>query len=239
MTAQFMKTAGLRESGHCLAVLVRAFRNDPVVRWMYPDPVQYEEYFPGLVKAFGGKAFEHDTAHYARRFVATALWLPPDILPDEEALVAQIEASIPARNRAAVFAVFEQMDAWHPREPNWHLPLIGTDPRHQGKGHGTRLLHHALAICDQQQLPAYLEATSPKNISLYERHGFEALGVIQAGSSPPIIPMLRRPGRSLRSGPGEVFVRTREYQNETRVVEQVYPPTEEESRHGCSMSHQF
>ena len=29
-------------------------------------------------------------------------------------------------------------------------------------------------------------------IRLYERHGFELLGTIRAGSSPPIFPMLRR-----------------------------------------------
>jgi len=28
---------------------------------------------------------------------------------------------------------------------------------------------------------------------LYERFGFEALGVIQAGTSPPMWPMLRKP----------------------------------------------
>jgi GNAT superfamily N-acetyltransferase len=226
MISQHVNTAGQLESGYCISVLTQAFRNDPVIRWMYPDPVQYEEYFPRLIKAFGGKAFEHGTAQYARQFVATALWLPPGVLPDEEALVAQVEESIPARERAAIFAVFEQMDAWHPRDPSWHLPLIGTDPDHQGKGHGTRLLRYALSICDQQQLPAYLEATSPKNISLYERHGFEALGVIQAGSSPPIIPMLRTPCPSLRPVPGEVLRGARKYRNETHIVELISSSTE-------------
>lgn len=39
----------------------------------------------------------------------------------------------------------------------------------------------------------YLEASSPRNKALYERHGFEATGVIQAGSSPPMWPMVRTP----------------------------------------------
>ncbi len=42
-------------------------------------------------------------------------------------------------------------------------------------------------------IPAYLEATSERNKRLYERHGFEATGVIQSGSSPPLWPMLHKP----------------------------------------------
>jgi ribosomal protein S18 acetylase RimI-like enzyme len=95
--------------------------------------------------------------------------------------------------RDDVFAVFEAMAKYHPTEPHWYLPLIGVDPSHQGKGHGAELMTHALQRCDREQVPAYLEASSPRNISLYRRHGFETLGTIQVGSSPPLVPMLRVP----------------------------------------------
>ena len=42
---------------------------------------------------------------------------------------------------------------------------------------------------------AYLESTNPRNIPLYERHGFERLAILQYGSSPPMVPMLRKPRR--------------------------------------------
>ena len=93
----------------------------------------------------------------------------------------------------AMFSMFEQMDALHPQEPHWHLPLIGVDPAHQGKGIGSALLSHILDVCDAQNVSAYLEATSPQNVPLYERHGFEAVGSIQVADSPQIIPMLRKP----------------------------------------------
>jgi ribosomal protein S18 acetylase RimI-like enzyme len=84
------------------------------------------------------------------------------------------------------------MGRYHPREPHWYLPLIGVDPACQGGGCGAALMRHALSRCDRDRAPAYLESTNPRNITLYERHGFERLGTVQVGTSPPIVPMLRR-----------------------------------------------
>jgi hypothetical protein len=49
-------------------------------------------------------------------------------------------------------------------------------------------MKHALIPCDRDQKPAYLESSNPKNITLHEQHGFELLGTIQVGASPPICP---------------------------------------------------
>ena len=92
-----------------------------------------------------------------------------------------------------MFSMFEQMDALHPQGAHWHLPLIGVDPAHQGKGIGSALLSHVLKVCDSHNMSVYLEATGPRNIPLYERHGFEKVGSIQVADSPQIIAMLRKP----------------------------------------------
>jgi GNAT superfamily N-acetyltransferase len=193
MPIQNVKPASQTEIDQCVALIVLAFSSDPAARWLYPDPLAFLEYFPRFVRAFGGKAFEHGAAHYIDRSAA-ALWLPPGTQPDEEAFMVLINESVPSPDQGAIFAVLEQMSGYHPEEPHWYLPLIGTDPRQQNKGYGSALLSYALAICDQQKMPAYLEATSSRNVPLYQRHGFEVLGTIQAGTSPPITPMLRRPG---------------------------------------------
>jgi GNAT superfamily N-acetyltransferase len=186
-----VKAASQTEIDQCVALMVLAFSSDPAARWMYPDPHAFREYFPRFVRAFGGAAFEHGSAHYMDGSAA-ALWLLPGTQSPEDALVALIRDSVPARDQDALFAVFEQMGQCHPREPHWYLPLSGTDPGQQGKGYGSALLSYALAICDEEKMPAYLEATSPRNVPLYQRHGFEVLGTIQAGTSPPITPMLRK-----------------------------------------------
>jgi GNAT superfamily N-acetyltransferase len=176
----------------CVATIVLAFSSDPAARWAFADPHAYFEIFPRFVRAFGGRAFDQGSAHYIEG-CAAALWLPPGIEPDEETMVALIESAAADNDREAMFGVFEQMAAFHPKEPHWYLPLIGTDPARQSQGHGSALLRHALAICDRQKMPAYLEASSPRNVPFYQRHGFEALGTIQVADSPPITPMLRQP----------------------------------------------
>lgn len=147
---------------------------------------------PRLVRAFGGKAFTHHGAYCTEENAGAALWLPPGVHPSEDELSEVLRGTVPQFLFDAVAGTFEQMAQYHPGEPHWHLPLIGVDPAHQGKGHGDALMSFALEQCDREHRPAYLEATSPRNISLYRRHGFEPLGTIKAGSSPPIVPILRR-----------------------------------------------
>ena len=97
------------------------------------------------------------------------------------------------REQEDLFALFEQMESYHPKDPHWYLPLIGVDPTHQGQGYGSALMQHGLLPCDREQTQAYVESSNPRNISLYKRHGFELLGTIQVGTSPLVFPMLRKP----------------------------------------------
>jgi ribosomal protein S18 acetylase RimI-like enzyme len=181
----------LSDAEQAIAAIVLAFSTDPAARWSFPDARRYLTHFPAIVRAFGGKAFAHGTGYHVSGFGGAALWLPPGIRPDEEALTAVLKSSVAAERQAEVFAVFEQMGRYHPQEPHWYLPLIGVDPAQQRKGYGSALLQHALRECDRDHAPAYLESSNPANIPLYERHGFRVLATIQVGTSPPIFPMLR------------------------------------------------
>jgi hypothetical protein len=53
------------------------------------------------------------------------------------------------------------------------------------------LASYARRRCDEDHLPAYLESSNPRNVPLYERHGFTVIGAIQAGTSPTMYPMVR------------------------------------------------
>jgi ribosomal protein S18 acetylase RimI-like enzyme len=169
--------------------IVLAFAADPAARWTWPHSHNYLAAMPRFVRAFGGNAFASGGAYRTEDCRGVALWLPPGIHPDEARLGDLIDSTAAPTRRSDVAAVLEQMAGYHPSEPHWHLPVIGVDPPYQANA----LMAHALARCDRDRMPAYLESSNPRNISLYLRHGFELLGTIQAGSSPPIVPMLRRP----------------------------------------------
>jgi GNAT superfamily N-acetyltransferase len=165
----------------------------------WPDAHQYATYWPRIAEAYGGQAFEYGTAHVLDNFAAVALWLPPGAESDEATFGELIAESCGDQILRDLNAVIEQMARFHPAGGLWFLPLIGVDPVAQGRGLGSALLQHGLAACDRDGLPAYLEATNPRNRALYERHGFRVIEVIQAGSSPPMWAMLREPRPA---GPG-------------------------------------
>jgi len=193
MAEQVVKTAAASDEASVIAVMTLAFSTDPAARWAWPDPRQYLRHFPDFVKTLGGGALAHGSAYYVDGFAGAAMWLPPGVGPDEDVLLDLFQRTAYPPVRQDVFAVFEQMGRYHPREPHWFLPFIGVDPLRQGQGVGAALMQHALAPCDRDRTLAYLESSNPKNIPLYERYGFGLLGTIQVGTSPPIFPMLRKP----------------------------------------------
>lgn len=193
MTTSPVRVARTDERLDAESVILLAFSADPMARWSLGRAERYLAVMPELVRAFGGRAFAAGTAHVVEGFGGAAFWLPPGVDADVERLTAIMEEHAEPSVLPDAMRVFEQMDRYHPEGPIWYLPLIGVDPAAQNQGHGSALLAYALARADEDGLPAYLESSNPRNITLYQRHGFEILGTIQVGSSPRLVPMLRQP----------------------------------------------
>lgn len=192
MLTTTIKTAGRSDEAGIFGALTLAFSADPMARWSLPDPAKYLEAFPSIARAFGGNAFESGTAYSANGFAGAALWLPPGFGSDEESLMRLFEENVDDDIKEQMPEIFAQMEKFHPTGPHWYLPMIGVDPAYQGTGVGSTLMTEALKAVDRDGSIAYLESSNPKNISLYERHGFEVIGEIQSGRSPILRPMLRR-----------------------------------------------
>ena len=179
------------EQDGAFATLVLAFAADPVERWLYPEAHEYLTHFPTFLSAFGGKAFAEKTVWRLGAFSGVALWLPPNVDLDGDAIVAVLTATVAPAKHDDTFAVLGQMDNAHPKDAHWYLPWFGVDPIVQGGGLGSELMEHCLKVVDEDHLPAYLDSPNPRNISLYQRFGFVVTGEAQAGACPPMISMLR------------------------------------------------
>ena len=171
--------------------LVLSFATDPLMRWAFPTASEYLEWFPAFVERYGGAAFAAGTAYVVAETAGAALWLPPGTAPDDEGVVSLLERALSAEKQTEAWTAFAGVQEHYPDEPHWHLPLIGVDPDHQGRGYGSALLEHALERIDQAGEPAVLESANPRNLSLYLRYDFELAGQVQVGSMPPIFPMVR------------------------------------------------
>lgn len=189
-----VRSARQEEAGRLAATLTLAFCSDPVARWVMVDADQFLRVMTVLVGPFGGRAaLDHGSAHVVGDFLGAAVWVPPGVHVDDEGIGDVFGRYVDQPRLGEIYATFEKMSEYHPREPHWYLPLIGVDPAYQRRGLGSALLKHALRVCDQERSLAYLESTSPASLSLYQRHGFEVIGEITVGNSPPLFPMVRRP----------------------------------------------
>jgi GNAT superfamily N-acetyltransferase len=189
-----IRSATIDEIPQAVSAIVAAFLTDPPARFAWPSPHDYLRAMPQATREFAGSCFAHGTAYVSDDLRAAALWLPPGVEPDNAALGKMFRETASAGHLEDLLATFAEMERSHPKEPHWYLPQIGVDPLAQGQGLGAALMRHALARCDEDGRPAYLEASKPENVPFYARHGFEVTGDIRVGAAPPLTPMVRRPG---------------------------------------------
>ena len=86
--------------------------------------------------------------------------------------------------------------------PGWKryaASLLATDPAHRGHGHGhghgLRLLADNLRRLDAGGARAYLDASNPVNVPLYERYGFRLLGAFDLPDGGPTVHAMWRTPR--------------------------------------------
>ncbi len=174
-------------------VIAEAFFDLPPSRWLIPEPGARRRAYPGYFLLYVEHALDAGTVHTTPQRDAAALWLPSACPPPPGYPARLAAATTPWTSRFQKFD--ELLDSHHPAEPpHRHLAILAVHPDAQGHGTGTALLtayHHRL---DQIAVPAYLEASAPRNRQLYQHHGYHDHGPpIRLPDSTPIWPMWRHP----------------------------------------------
>ena len=181
-------------------LLVQAFDQDPTWSWVFADPRRRPEQQGLLWQALVDGAMRLGGVWQNGSGTAASVWIPPECseLSEEqdEALTRDLTELL-GDGAARVLRVLEAFEAAHPhREPHWTLSLLGTLPSATGRGYGLRLLADNLAEIDAANLPAYLEASNPVNVGLYQRYGFELFGSFTLPDGGPDVATMWRPRRT-------------------------------------------
>lgn len=185
------------------AVLARAFYDDPPTRWTIPDDGRRERLLRRGFHFYLRKLwFPQGECLTTAGVAGAAAWLPPGgwkVGALRQLLLLPGLALAFGRSTGRVLSAIASMEADHPQEEHFYLPFAGVLPEWQGKGIGTALLSPVLRRCDRQAIPAYLEASSPVNRRLYERHGFAVIEEFRFGEgAPPLWRMWREPRQPRR-----------------------------------------
>jgi ribosomal protein S18 acetylase RimI-like enzyme len=185
-----VRTAQPADQAAVLDTLTLAFAVDPVTRYWWPVARDYLRWWPQVLLAQGERGFDAGTVLVTAGFEGAAMWLPPGVEADPTRMAALDMPGTEDDARVAT-ALRSAMDHHHPKTPHWYLWALGVDPRLQGRGIGSALLRHALARVDAERADAYLEASNPALVPLYERHGFQVTGLIEVHDVPRLTPMFR------------------------------------------------
>ncbi|HYI67834.1 MAG TPA: GNAT family N-acetyltransferase [Candidatus Limnocylindrales bacterium] len=163
--------------------LARAFAHDPFYSFLAGDAPErgqrMQDGWYGILR-FGsaGLAETYTTDEHA----GVALWIPPghrgpsfiDSLRMTPS-IARLAGWGRMREVTNAIAALEERHRHHAMRPHFYLSALGVEPDRQGEGIGTKLMEPVLERCRREEVPAYLETATARNVLLYERLGFDVV----------------------------------------------------------------
>ena len=190
-----IRAAGEADREGIAALLDKAFQDDPVSVWVFPEDADRRAKHPLLMGAFLDIVLAEGRVDVTDDGAACALWLSvPAHGPEEpdDGSAALREAIDPANER--IEEIGRITAETHPEGPaHEYLWLIAVAPERQSEGLGTVLIESVLERCDREGLPAYLEASNERSRDLYERLGFAVISTVRLPDGPEMWPMWRDP----------------------------------------------
>jgi ribosomal protein S18 acetylase RimI-like enzyme len=167
--------------GRAYEMMGRAFRDDPLLRYLVPD----NDMRARLAPSFAGKVVRYCSlygeVHTTPMLEGVACWLPPgDSAPTFTRMLRTGLLTEPLKFGWAGLRKFMDMVSYTEKVhkqavagPHWYLWGLGVEPSEQCKGIGGALMQPVLRRAGAEGLPCYLETQNERNLPFYERHGFE------------------------------------------------------------------
>ncbi len=187
-----------------VVTLERAFANDPMFTWMFPDPEQRSRSLRLMNRVALQYGIRYGHVTESGDGMAVAIWIPPGRTISTGGMIRCGLLALPFSIGLRPFVRFaganDVMGKFHKKyvpESHWYLLIVGVDPELQGQGLGSALVKESLAKADESNCPCYLETSEERNLAFYERLGFAVVGTAPLGKGgPPGWAMRRNPRRS-------------------------------------------
>lgn len=180
--------------------MTRAFADDPVMEWIFRGSANRDELVSRFMAISCKRSISIGHAYEPFGGGGAAFWAPPGCSMYTEDLGMEIYqllfGAVGEERTRTVLGGLGEATNFHPEEPHFYLATIGIEPNFQGRGLGTTLMQRVLNVCDDENIVAYLESSNPRNVSLYERAGFETITDVPLPGGPVMRPMIRQPRSS-------------------------------------------
>lgn len=165
------------------ATLARAFARDPFYSFLAGDAPERNQRmrdgWSGILRFGSAKLAETFTTD---DHGGVALWIPPGhrgppILDSLRMMpaIGQLAGWRRLRTVTDAIAELEKRHRHHVPQSHFYLSALGVVPERQGEGIGTALIKPVLDRCDRDDVTAYLETATARNVLLYERLGFDVV----------------------------------------------------------------
>lgn len=187
-----IRHARSEDLAHAADSLAAAFEHYPWTRHVIPA-TGYIDRLRELQGLYLDYAYKHGlVAVTADRDGAIAL-LPPDAPAPEQAMIDRIVDLHGDR--------IDRLDHTEPPAGAWRLETLGVRPESQGHGRASALIDFTLSAVVQQggQL-IVLETSDPRNVRLYERHGFVIVSRSDDPDRPPVWTLTATPNSTPAAG---------------------------------------
>ena len=184
-----IKTYSKEERQIAVNILLLAFSSDPFQRYLMPDSSIFLKNSAIWFDNAANQSISLKALLGTTNYSGVALWFPPNHIIEFEALKETFN-ELPENSQKDIFQYFREFEESRPKDA-WYLEYLGVDPSKHSLGLGSKLLKDSLVKIDDLHQSAYLESSNPRNMTLYERHGFETVTKIQFGEGPPMHTMYR------------------------------------------------
>jgi len=177
-------------------VLVRAFSRDPALRWFFPGQERYQKKAPYFFSIHLKQKIRRNMVYTNSNLTGAALWDPPGAMG-----LSRIERwefrfylhLMHGADFSRTIAGRTVLGQVRPAFPHWYLSILGVDPPFQGQGIGAALLQPVFAVCERDNIPAFLETAHESSLKFYLKLGFIKTGEFKLPDGPILSTLLRKP----------------------------------------------